>query len=682
MKKGHIKTLAIVMILSLFYPFVLYSANKPTVLYTDIVAGPIRGGENDKGAYLSIFGVNFGSNINDIKVYIGGGEVARYMYLGASRGRPDIQQLSVQLGSAVATGVIRVSVSGVDSNADHTFTVAAGDIYFMSLTGSDTTGNGSFTSPYRTASKIMGLAAYGPGDFLVIRGGTYDLTSGNEGLTSTASGFPDGTRWLEFTKDGSSVTQQLAVMGYPGEEPVVSLGATTANGYCVLRIASSKPLRYITISGFKIDAGNSGSNVVLFGWYSSPKSSLDSGRFVNMQVTGGMRGYQATSSNEYGGVNLLSVSRVPHTKFLGNDIGNNNAYQGCGSHEIYMSHDYTGVEFAYNYVHDNPGGRATLQMAGDAWGAENITAAAYSWTLSRQGTSEYFLRRADGSNPGIAARPQEVRLNSTGCVVGYRAAGTLVPDSWAYGDNDGLGYNTIYYRMPDNSDPDLLVGSTTDLIRLYDSETWGTNDNVLIHDNVFRNLPAEGLLTGFGAFGPIYIYNNIFDTFHLNGAGGNFALALRSLGIVQVHSEIHVYNNTLNDKPVEGKTNGLLQLGIGWEYPAKLILKNNIMNAVTSSEYYYQVNNANLTAESDYNLWYGSSQAIPSWEGVHRVSADPQFVGASQGDFSIRTNRRGTDQIDIAIRRDIQGRLRKTIPSIGAYEYNDWSQSPAEVKLH
>ena len=34
-------------------------SNVPVVLYTDIASGPNSGGENNHGAYLSIFGNNF-----------------------------------------------------------------------------------------------------------------------------------------------------------------------------------------------------------------------------------------------------------------------------------------------------------------------------------------------------------------------------------------------------------------------------------------------------------------------------------------------------------------------------------------------------------------------------------------------------------------------------------------------
>ena len=92
---GRIGFLASLVIFILIFPVIAEAA--PRVFYTDIDSGPNTGGENDNGAYLSIFGKGFGADLGQIKVYVGDGEVARYMYLGPSLGRPDVQQLSVQL---------------------------------------------------------------------------------------------------------------------------------------------------------------------------------------------------------------------------------------------------------------------------------------------------------------------------------------------------------------------------------------------------------------------------------------------------------------------------------------------------------------------------------------------------------------------------------------------------------
>lgn len=131
------------------------SSSAPMVLYTDITSGPNYGGENNDGTYLSIFGKNFGSNLSNIQVKIGGYSVANYRYLGSSRGRTDIQQLTVQIGSigSPTPGTklpIDVIVNGVSSNTDHDFIVNPGRILFVSHSGNDSTAiPGDINHPYR-----------------------------------------------------------------------------------------------------------------------------------------------------------------------------------------------------------------------------------------------------------------------------------------------------------------------------------------------------------------------------------------------------------------------------------------------------------------------------------------------------------------------------------------------------
>src|SRR3977135_3395771 len=64
------------------------AASGALVPYTDLISGPNSGGENHKGAYLSIFGKNFGSSGmgTTVKAFIGGVEVGSYRYLRPSQG--------------------------------------------------------------------------------------------------------------------------------------------------------------------------------------------------------------------------------------------------------------------------------------------------------------------------------------------------------------------------------------------------------------------------------------------------------------------------------------------------------------------------------------------------------------------------------------------------------------------
>jgi len=121
-----------------------FEGGAPIVLYTDIVSGPNSGGENGKGAYLSVFGRNFGTSGlgTTLQVFVGGVEVDNYRYLGPSKGRTDIEQITVQIGALgnPTPGVplpITVVANGTPSNADHTFIVNPGHMIFVDPVNGD-----------------------------------------------------------------------------------------------------------------------------------------------------------------------------------------------------------------------------------------------------------------------------------------------------------------------------------------------------------------------------------------------------------------------------------------------------------------------------------------------------------------------------------------------------------------
>jgi hypothetical protein len=163
-------------------------AGAPHVQYTDAVSGPTSGGENNAGAYLSIFGTNFGSADGlgtTTKVLIGGVEVSNYRYLGPAKvaGKLGLQQLTVQVGAlgGAAQGkakAIKVVVNGVASNNDNTFMPNPGRILFVSLAGNDATAvAGDIAHPWRHLQTATGGGAHAvmrAGDQVVIRGGNWN----------------------------------------------------------------------------------------------------------------------------------------------------------------------------------------------------------------------------------------------------------------------------------------------------------------------------------------------------------------------------------------------------------------------------------------------------------------------------------------------------------------------------
>ncbi len=254
------------------------------MIYTDIVSGPNSGGENGKGIYLSVFGRNFGNSGlgSKVRMYINDVEVDNYRYLGPSRGRPEIQQITAQIGALghPRPGValpVKVTVDGAASNSDVTFTVNPGSIYFASLTGSDTRGNGTVTAPYRTvqtsgvnnngtagcpassanqsvvAAGLWGLVQ--PGDFIVLRDGSWtDLSKDNFFLrVQNKSG---------SAPTGAPGTGPITIMGYPGEHALIDRSNTIGNNQRGGGISSADSARqrlgcgaWITIANLTIESG-------------------------------------------------------------------------------------------------------------------------------------------------------------------------------------------------------------------------------------------------------------------------------------------------------------------------------------------------------------------------------------------------------------------------------------------
>ena len=220
------------------YTPVVPTGGAPFVLYSDILSGPTTGGEGGNGAYLSIFGKNFGSAGlgTTVKVTVGGVEVAAYRYLGPSK-VAGIQQITVQVGALAgpAQGVampVQVVVGGASSNTNISFTPNPGRfLYVDNVTGNDATAvPGDITKPYRyvqTPALYTGgaWAVARPGDMIVMRGRGSVRPWTDTGFENFFLRFRDKSG---SAPTGASGTGPIAVMGYPGED--VYVRGTVANG--------------------------------------------------------------------------------------------------------------------------------------------------------------------------------------------------------------------------------------------------------------------------------------------------------------------------------------------------------------------------------------------------------------------------------------------------------------------
>ena len=97
---------------------------------------------------------------------------------------------------------------------------------------------------------------------------------------------------------------------------------------------------------------------------------------------------------------------------------------------------------------------ATTGIDKEAWvGVVDLTDATptYQWTASGSGTNEYYVELNGGGDPSIST-PTIVIENLVRMTEG--TVGSLSAGEYDYGDNDTLGYSTIYVRLTDGTDPD------------------------------------------------------------------------------------------------------------------------------------------------------------------------------------------------------------------------------------
>jgi hypothetical protein len=370
-------------------------AGTPLVLYTDLVSGPNRGGEHDDGTYLSIFGKRFGTGGlgSRVKVLIGGHPVAGYRYLGVSKGRPDIQQITVQIGALgnppVGTPLpIEVIVDGAASNTDRTFAVTRGRILFVdNVHGSDFRAKiGDITRPFRhVQTPDLSAGAWGsarPGDIIVMRGTGVPWTDvGFEHYFlryRDKSGSPPGT---------GRASGPIALIGYPGEDAFIH-GTLTAGmtGGCISGInGQSFPGlgQWAVIADLRIDCEG----------YDGPISQEIYGhhwRVINNDLSASTAPTSGPHVPRMAGITGNGCDSV----WLGNHIHDIQGSTG-EAHGIYIDGDGT-YDIAYNFIERIRSGNGFQTFSNGDNGSPTISNVRFHHNLIHD-VAKHGINVADGS---------------------------------------------------------------------------------------------------------------------------------------------------------------------------------------------------------------------------------------------------------------------------------------------
>ncbi len=175
----------------------------PHLFYTDLTSGPKSGGQNNAGAFVTLYGANFGAARGSSSVTIGGAPASSYPTWTDAK-------ITIQLGPAAVTGNILVSTPAGSSNGA-AFTVRSGNIYFVATNGSDSK-SGKYGSPWRTLMRARD--AMHPGDITYVMNGV-------------AQSDDDGSGWqtsLLLSSGGTAAAPEAFVV-YP--QATATIGSIT-----------------------------------------------------------------------------------------------------------------------------------------------------------------------------------------------------------------------------------------------------------------------------------------------------------------------------------------------------------------------------------------------------------------------------------------------------------------------
>ncbi len=293
----------------------------PRIFFSDLESGPSSGGENNQGAFVTLYGRRFGATRGACTVSVGGGAVENYPIWSD-------EKITLQLGPKARTGQIVVHCPQGSSNG-LPFTVRPGNIYFVSLRGSD--GNsGSFASPWQSLVRAKNSMA--PGDI------TYAL----EGVSQTGMDNYGASLNIEV---GGAPDKPLAIVAYPGATVTVgTVSGPAPMGIRVPNTGRAQMAKNWVIAGLRIRGQLSALNL---GGGLNP--SAENWRIIGNDIT---------CPNGNGAAACAGTSRASNIKFLGNAVHDAGSEKSSKLyHGVYFGTDSNNIEVGWNHIYNIRGCR-------------------------------------------------------------------------------------------------------------------------------------------------------------------------------------------------------------------------------------------------------------------------------------------------------------------------------------
>lgn len=290
----------------------------PRIFFSDLESGPNSGGQNNKGAFVTIWGKGFGDQRGNSTVTIGGGAAAGYPVWSDGK-------ITFQLGPAAKTGSIVVNLAGNGGTLPGNgvpFAIRPGRIFFVSVRGRDSR-NGSYASPWR--SIVRAKNGMSPGDVTYIE----------DGVTQTSEERFDACLSMDRNGGSNSGTSSApkALVAYPGARVTIGVPRGLAYGIRTPNLGARED--YWVISQLHVIGGTQAMDLSGTGW-----------RIVGneMECPG--------ADNQVGCFQMSGASDI---RFYGNEVHNAGVSPRSSKfyHAVYFSTDSNHIDVGWNHIHDN-----------------------------------------------------------------------------------------------------------------------------------------------------------------------------------------------------------------------------------------------------------------------------------------------------------------------------------------
>jgi len=293
-------------------------AAPPRIFFSDLESGPNTGGQNNNGAWVTIWGKGFGAARGNSTVTVGGGAAAEYPVWSD-------EKITFQLGPVAKSGEIVVHVAGQGGSRASEgvpFSVRGGRIFFVAAGGSDRH-NGSFASPWKTM--VHAKDSMSPGDITYIENGV---------VQNREDSF---TAYLSMDRDGGSNSGKAgapkALVAYPGAKATIGVARGLAYGIRTPNIQARED--HWVISQLHIIGGT---------------QAIDMGG-TDWRIVGNDIECPGADSQ----VGCVETSQASQIRFYGNEVHNSgvNPRSSKFYHAVYFSTDSNHIDVGWNHIHDN-----------------------------------------------------------------------------------------------------------------------------------------------------------------------------------------------------------------------------------------------------------------------------------------------------------------------------------------